>query len=527
MSVYRALAAVLLLVLAQSALAASVLRLGNGMEPESLDPHRADSVSSANILRDLYEGLTSVAPDGRVVPGAAQAWQLSEDGLTYTFDLRRDGRWSNGDPVVAADFVTGLRRSVDPATGSNFSAILAPIENAEAVTAGRLPPDALAVEALDPYTLRIRLAAPAPYVLGILAHASSYPIHEPSLRKWGPAFTRPGHLVTNGAYQLTEWKVQSHIELTRNPHYRDAARVAIDRVLYYPTEDIQSELKRYRAGELDVSYQIPMAQAPWIRRNLADQLRVATYLGVYYYGLNLRRPPFKDNRDLREALALVIDRDLIVERLLHGMAQPALGWVPPGTSGFTPQAPRWATWSREQRLAEARRLYAKAGYSRDRPLEVEIRYNTHEDHRRIAVVIAAMWKQHLGVRTTLFNEEMKVFLNNRKQGKVTQAFRSAWIGDYDDVSTFTDILLSHHGQNDTGWADAEYDALLAQAARSVDPQQRAELLDQAQQRILSEWPIIPIYWYVSKHLVSPRVQGWQDNILDYHYSKDLHLKASP
>lgn len=505
------------------ATAIDVLRIGNGQEPETLDPHRGESVSTANLLRDLYEGLTAVAPDGRVVPGAARGWEIAQGGRVYTFHLRPQARWSNGDPLTADDFVAGLRRSVDPATGSSFAGILAPIVNATAISAGRLPPQALAVSAPDAETLRIHLNAPAPQLLGLLAHPSTFPIHQPSLREWGAAFARPGRLISNGAYRLQDWVVQSRVTLQRNPHYWNDAATQIERVLYLPTEDLSSELKRYRADELDITFQIPLVQAPWIRQHLGDELRLATYLGVYYYGFNLTRAPFKDNRALRQALAMAIDRELIVEKVMNGVAQPAAGWVPPGTAGHVPQAVAWMGWSRERQLAEARHLYAAAGYSAQQPLEIELRYNTHEDHKRIAVVVAAMWKQHLGVRTRLFNEESKVFLNNRRMRKLTQVFRATWIGDYDDVSSFTDILHSAHGQNDTGWADAEYDALLAQAAASADPRQRSTLLAAAEARVLSEWPVIPIYWYVSKHLVKPRVRGWQDNLLDYHYSKDLSL----
>lgn len=502
---------------------ASVLRIGNGQEPETLDPHRGEGVSTANLLRDLYEGLTAIAPDGRVVPGAARGWEIAHGGRVYTFHLRPQARWSNGDPLTAEDFVAGLRRSVAPATGSSFAGILAPIVNATEISAGQLLPQALAVSAPDATTVRIRLKAPAPHLLGLLAHPSTFPIHQPSLRQWGAAFARPGRLVSNGAYRLQDWVVQSRVTLLRNRHYWNDAATQIEQVVYLPTEDLSSELKRYRADELDITFQIPLVQAPWIRQQLGEELRVATYLGVYYYGFNLTRAPFKDNRALRQALAMVIDRELIVGKVMNGLAQPAHAWVPPGTAGHLAQEPAWMRWPRERQLTEARRLYAEAGYSLQRPLEIELRYNTHEDHKRIAVVVAAMWKQHLGVRTRLLNEEAKVFLNNRRARKLTQVFRATWIGDYDDVSSFTDILQSAHGQNDTGWSDAEYDALLARAAASTDPHQRSALLAAAEARVLSEWPVIPIYWYVSKHLVKPRVRGWQDNLLDYRYSKDLRL----
>lgn len=502
-----------------------VLRAGNGPEPETLDPHKAEGVSAANILRDLYEGLTSVSPEGAVIPGAAERWQVSSDGLEYVFHLRADARWSNGDAVTAEDFAAGLRRSADPATASSFSQILSPIVNAGAVTAGKLPPQALGVEALDALTLRIRLKGPAPYFLGLLSHASTYPIHRGSLAQYGAGFARPGKLVSNGAYQLSEWVVQSQVTLTRNPHYWNNAGTVIDKVIYYPTEDINSELKRYRAGELDYTYEIPLVQAKWIRENLGRDLRIATYAGNYYYGFNLTQPPFKDNPKLRAALTLAIDRDVIINKVMNRVALPAYGWVPPGVWNYTPQQPAWAAWPRDQRIAEAKRLYAEAGYSGDHPAEVEIRYNTHEDHKRIAIVIAAMWKQSLGVRAKLVNEEFKVFLNNRKLKRVTQAFRASWVADYDDASAFADILHSTHGQNDSGYNNPRYDALLAQAAAESDVMRRRALLEEAERMVLSDWPVLPIYYYVSKHLVKPYIAGWQDNILDYHYSKDLKILA--
>jgi oligopeptide transport system substrate-binding protein len=501
----------------------NVLRAGNGPEPETLDPHKSEGVSAANILRDLYEGLCSVAPDGRIVPGAAERWSVSADGRVYTFELRTQAKWSNGEPVTAADFVAGLRRSVDPATGSSYSQVLAPIENAEEILARRLPPEALGVDALGEHRLRIRLRAPAPYLLGLLTHATTYPIHRPSLARYGSGFARPGRLVSNGAYRLHDWVVQSQVTLRRNPYYRDNAHTQIDEVVYIPTENQDSELKRYQAGELDYTYEIPLVRAPEIRRQFGPELRIAAYSGTYYYGFNLTRPPFKDNRALRQALSMAVDRELIVRKLMHGVALPAWGWVPPGTWNYTPQRPHWADWPAPRRLAEARRLYAAAGYSEDRPLEVELRYNTHDDHKRIALVIAAMWKQHLGVRTRLVNEEFKVFLNNRKLRAVTEVFRGSWIADYDDASSFADVLHSSNGQNDPGYANPDYDALLAAAARESDPRRRRALLEQAERLMLADVPLLPVYFYVSKHLVKPWVQGWQDNLLDYHYSKDLWL----
>lgn len=500
-----------------------VLHRGNGAEVQTLDPHKAEGVPSANILRDLYEGLTIEAPDGHVIPGAARSWEISDDGRVYTFHIRQDARWSNGDPVTAGDFVYGLRRSVDPDTGSKYSQILAPILNAEAVIGGSKPVESLGVEALDEHTLRITLKAPTPYFLGLLNHSSTYPVHRASVEQHGDRFSRPGKLVSNGAYRLQEWVVQSHVKLVRNPHYWDNGNTTIDTVFYYPIEDQSTELKRYRAGELDITEAIPLQQFRWIRRNLASELVVSPYLGTYYFGYNLTRAPFRNNPKLRRALSMAVNREILVEKITGMGEEPLYSWVHPGIEGYTPARLDYADWPQKKRIAEARRLYAEAGYSRARPLTVEIRYNTSENHKKVAIAIAAMWKQALGVKVRLVNEEWKVFLENRKRKQVTQVFRAGWIGDYNDPYTFMEILRSNHGLNDSGYRNAEYDALLERAAIETDTGKRFALMQQAEALVLRDHPVIPLYAYVSKHLVKPWVGGFTPNILDHHYSKNLRI----
>ena len=507
--------------------ATAMLRIGNGNEPETLDPQRVRGVSASNIVRDLYEGLTTVSSRGEVVAGVAERWEISADGREYRFHLRPRVRWSNGDLLSAEDFVAGLRRSVDPAIASTYAHMLSPIEGAAQVATGEQPPDRLAVQALDAQTLLIRLNVPTPHFLGLLAHPSTFPIHRGSLAKWGGDFARPGRLVGNGAYALADWVPQGQVRLRRNRHYWNDSGTSIDELEFRPSEDANSELKRYRADELDVTYEIPLQQAPWLRQHYGQDLHVSSYLGTYFYGFNCSRPPFKDNPKLRRALTLAVDRQVIVDKVMNGLALPAYSLLPPGLSGYTPQRPEWADWSRERRLAEARRLYAEAGYSEQRPLEVELRYNTHEDHKRIATVVAAMWKQWLGVRTTLLNEEFKVFIQNRNLRKITQLFRAVWIADYDDPTAFTDILHSSHGQNDMAYSNPDYDGLLALAAAEADSERRRQHLAQAEQMLLRDQPLLPIYTYTSKHLVKPWVQGWQDNPLDIHYSKDLRIVGRP
>ena len=439
--------------------------------------------------------------------------------------MRKNAKWSNGDPVTAHDFVFGLRRSADPATASQYSQILAPILHAEDVIAGKQAVENLAVEATSDHVLVITLKAATPYFLGLLNHSSTYPVHAASVKQYGNRFSRPGKMVSNGAYQLSDWVIQSHITLLRNPQYWDNEDTIIDKVIYYPIEDQSTELKRYRAGEIDRTEEIPNKQFKWIKQNLGDELQIAPYLGSYYYGFNLTKPPFKDNLQLRRALSMAIDRKIITEKITGIGEQPSYSWVPPGILGYTSAKLDYADWTQQQREQEAKKLYQEAGYSRSNPLTVEIRYNTSENHKKLAVVIASMWKKVLGVKTSLVNEEWKVFLENRKQKQVTQVFRAGWIGDYNDPYTFAELMHSKHGINDPGYNNPRYDELLKQAAFETDADKRIATLRRAEQILLDDQPIIPIYSYVSKHLIKPYVGNYKPNVLDHNYTKDLYILA--
>jgi len=499
-----------------------ILRRGNGTEPQSLDPHRAEGVPSSNILRDLFEGLVAEAPNGELIPGAAESWEISEDGLTYTFTMRPDGRWSNGDPVTAKDFEFGLRRSVDPETLSRYSSVLAPVRNARAVIAGDLPPEALGVEAPDGRTLVIRLETPTPYLLGLLTHSSCYAVHPSTVQAHGPNWSRVETHVGNGAYRLKEWVVQSHIHLARNPHYWDDANTTIDDVRYYAIENQDAELNRYRADELDITSTIPQKQLRWIRENLAAEFRVTPYLGTYYFGFNVTQPPFAGQPGLRRAFSLAVDRDIIANVVSGAGELPAYSWVPP-VRGYEQQVPEEAGWTQKRREAEARRLYAEAGYSSDDPLKVEVLYNTSDNHKRIAIALAFMWKQVLGVEASLANQEWKVFLETRKRKEETQIYRAGWIGDYEDAYTFAQLLESTNEQNDFGYDSPRYDALLAAASAEPDIARRAGHLQEAERAMLADQPLMPLYFYVTKRMVKPWVQGYEGNIMDHIYTRHLRI----
>ena len=499
-----------------------VFRKNNGTEPGTLDPHRAEGVPASNVLRDLFEGLVMEDPSGRYVPGAAESWTLSQDAKTYTFKMRENGKWSNGDKVTAEDFVYGLRRSVDPATLSNYSSMLYPIKNARDIVLGKMNPEALGVRSDGPKTLIIELEEPTPYFLSLLTHSTTYAAHRPTVERFGAQFTRPGKLVSNGAFKLKEWRVQSHIKLVRSTEYWDNENTVLEEVYYYPLDDTNSSFRRYRAQELDFTETVLAEQLPWIRECLPNDLKISPYFGSYYYGFNNAKPPFKNKPKLRMALSMAVDRNVITDIILGAGQIPAYSLVPP-VKTFKAVPANWAEWTQEQRNQEAQRLYSEAGFSKEKPLEVEILYNTSENHKRVALAVASMWKQALGVKTTLRNQEWKVFLETRRMKQETQVYRAGWIGDYDDPYTFSQLLHSENEMNHPGYSNKEYDGLINLAAIKNAGEERLEILREAERLMLEDMPIIPLYFYVSQHLIKPWVSGLKGNVMDHHYSKYVRI----
>ncbi len=501
----------------------TILLRGAGNEPDSLDPQRARAVESQGILRDLCEGLTTLDRAAEAAPGVARDWTVSTDGRTYTFHLRPNAHWSNGDPVVAADFVAGLQRLVDPATASTYAEVIDGVLNASDIVAGRKPPDSLGVHAEGDATVVIELTSPAAYLPSLLAHPSTCPVHRPTLARHPAELAKPGTMVSNGAFVLRDWVPGSHILITRNRHYWNDAATRLDAVKYLLISDENAELTRYRAGELQITYVVPRGQFDWIQANLAGQLHIAPQLDTYYYGFNLNRAPFKDEPGLRRALSLVIDRDTLVQRVLRVGELPAYGWIPPGVSNYTSQSFDYRHTPMAERLAEARRLYALAGYSAARPLKFELRYNAGEVHNKVAVAVASMWKETLGAEVRLTAVEFKSLLQDIDRGDV-EMFRSSWMGDYNDAYTFAQYFKSNFGINLPRYRSPEYDSLVTAAVAEVAPAKRRELLQSAEAVLLRDHPVIPLYFYVNKHLVKPEVEGWYDNVMNVVYSKDLRLR---
>src|SRR5712671_5032105 len=503
------------------AAAEKVLRIANMAEPETLDPHKTSTVPESNILRNLFEGLMVLDPGGNVASGVAERFSISEDGVTYTFRLRDNAKWSNGEPVTAGDFVYSLRRIEDPRTHSQYAEVLYPIKNAQEVNTGKAALTELGVAALDARTVEITLKAPTPYFLQLLTHTSALPVSEKAVTRFGEEWLKPGVMVSNGAYMLDDVKPNSHIRVVKNPNYWDATKVTIDAVVFDPSEDRAAVLKRYRAGEFDVLRDLPNDQLGWLLQNMPKELHIAPYAGVYFYAFNTTRPPFNDKR-VRTALGMAINREILVEKISAAGELPAYGFVPDGTANYTPRRVAWRTMSQAEREAAAQKLMSESGYGPNKPLRFELAYNTSENHKRIAVALAAMWKK-INVSVDLVNTEFKVHLNNMRIGNF-QMGREGWIVDYNDAQGYLFLLqTSTKQQNFARFSNPEYDRLMDEASLTGDARKRTALLEQAEGILLEELPVIPIYFYVSKNLVSTKVRGWQDNPLDAHYVRDLSL----
>ncbi|MEF2154921.1 peptide ABC transporter substrate-binding protein [Luteimonas sp. FXH3W] len=508
-----------------SGLHAATLQRGNGPEPATLDAHKCQEVACGNILRDLYEGLVTESASGQLIPGTAQSWTVSADGLRWTFHLRPNLRWSNGKPLDAPQIVAGFRRAFTPETAAPFAELFDAVHNAALVTAGRLPVTALGITSPDARTVQFQLDRSA-NLPALLILPIAMPVYLPAVQAHGARFTQPGNLVSNGAYALEAWTPQANLTLVRNAQFHDAAKVRMERVRFHVTEDAAAELQRFAAGDLHLTEVVPPQPLPALRKRFGSQLRISPYIGSFYLGLNLTQAPFKGNPRLRQALSMAVDRDLLTRYVAGLGEQPAFGIVPPGISGYTPAVAWWSVGTTQaQRAARARKLYREAGYSAERPLEIELRYNTSTPHRRLALAVAAMWRDTLGVRAHLRNEEWKVFVNNRKQRVITQVFRGGWIADVPDPRNF----LVGYGQFDnalnwSGLNDPAFTERLARSDRARNEKARLLWLRAAETRLLNQDAVIPLYYYTSKHLVASAVRGFEANALDHHASRWLDLQ---
>jgi len=493
------------------------LQYGNSTEPTSLDPPKTVGTWEDRILGELMIGLTQNDAEGRPVPGMATSWTTSRDGLTWTFHLR-DALWSDGVPVTADDFVYGVRRLMDPATASEYSYLMYVIRNAEAVNSGRMPTSALGVRAIDPHTLEITLEHPAPFLPELAKHQTMYPAPRHAIEKWGDAWSRPEHYVSNGPYKLAEWRFGDHIRLVRNPRYYDADKVCFDEISFYPTADAVSAERRVRRGELDINADIQSNRIAYLRRpdQMPAYVRVATYLGTAYLVFNSRDVPAFRDRRVRIALDMAIDREFITAKLLRGGQLPAYVFVPPGVANYGGASPPvWAGWPLARRQAAARALLAQAGYGPAHPLVIEYKHMNTPDPKLIAPAIQADWKS-VGVQATLAQEDGQIAYQDYRLRDFQAGFTS-WIADYNDATSFLGLLQSKTGaQNYGDYANPAYDALLDRADQEPDAARRAAYLRRAERLMLDDAAVTPIYFFVSKNLVNPRITGWVDNPVNWH-----------
>ena len=501
---------------------AAELRIANSGEPDSLDPHYTSGVWESRILRDMFMGLTTEAADASVIPGAAESWTVSDDGLVYTFKIR-DHVWSDGTDVTAEDFVYSLRRILLPETAAQYASLLYSIKNGKALNEGSLVNiDDFGVKALDERTLEITLEYPAPYFLEQLTHQTAYPVPKHKVEALGDDWIKAGNLVGNGAYVLEEWVPNTHVKLVKDETFYDADSVAIDRVTFYPAEERNAATKQFRADEIDIQFDFASEQIDWLTENMPDETRISPELGIYYYTINTTKPPFDDVR-IRQALGMAIDRTAITDKVLKTGEVPGYSFVPPDAGDYgEPAYVEWKDIPYKERVEQAKALMAEAGYGPDNPLEFQLRYNTSENHKKIAIAVAAMWKQ-LGVQTELFNSEVKVHYNDLQEGNFEIA-RAGWIADYNDPQNFLYLMEGDTGANNyTRFDNADYNELMNQSDAETDPAKRNDLMRQAEAIAMAELPNIPIYYYVSKNLVAQRVEGWVDNTANKHPNRFLSI----
>lgn len=503
-----------------TAASAVTLQLHNGGDPGTLDPHKASGDWENRVIGDYIEGLLTENAKAEAIPGQAESWEISEDGTVYTFKLRDGIQWSDGTPVTAGDFVFAFQRLFNPATAADYAYLQFPIKNSAAINAGEITDlNELGVKAIDDTTLEITLEAPTPFFLDALTHYTAYPVPKHLVEKLGDDWTKVENIVGNGPYLIKEWLPGSYVRSEKNADYYDAANVKIDEVFYHVLEDQAAALNRYRAGEFDILTDFPADQYQWLQDNLPGEAHVVPFLGVYYYVMNQEEgQPLADIR-IREALSTTIVREVIGPDILGTGELPAYGWVPPGTNNYVDSAyaPEWASIPYEDRVAHAKELMTEAGYGPDKPLTLQLRYNTNDNHQRIAVAIAAMWEP-LGVKVELFNAETAVHYDALRAGDF-QVGRAGWLLDYSDPSNTLDLLKTgvdqagtmNWGNNYGRYSNEEFDNLMTQASTELDLAARGELLAQAEKIAMDEFAAIPIYWYVSKDVVSPKISGFEEN----------------
>ncbi len=502
---------------AEAGIKTQTLLVGNAAEPSDLDPDTITVYTDSHIAYSLFEGLTKLdAKTSLAAPDLATSWDISPDGKVYTFHLRPEARWSDGDPVTAADFVYSYHRLLSPAFAGLYSYMLWPIRNAEAFNSGKLSDfSQVGVKALDDHTLQVSLEKPTPYLPAVASHTTWLPVQKKTIEKFGrmdekgTKWTLPGNLVGNGAFTLAEWIPNGRIAVVKNPRYWDAANTRLNRIEFYPFEKPEIEDLNFRSGQLHTTYQLPMAKIAAYRTHVPPDLRIDPVLSTFYFFLNVTRPPF-DNVKLRQALAYGVDRDAISRDVTNGVYGPAHSMTPPNCGGYTSRT------QLEDNFDKARQLMAEAGYPGGTGLPpIEVQCFQAETQLRMTEAIQAMWLKELGVHITISQMETKTLYQNQQTKNFTMAF-SGWIADYADPNTFLGTMVTGCGNNYAGWSNREFDALIDQASNTADNPKRMEMFQKAEAILLGEAPVIPLYFQPNVYAISPAVHGWTTTVVGFH-----------
>jgi len=496
-----------------------VLHRGNNAEPLSLDPHKANGTWENNIIGDMFVGLFTEDPNGEPVPGMAESWEVSEDGLTWTFHLR-EAVWSDGEPVTADDFVFAWRRIADPNTGAQYVSLLFPIAGVAEASRGEADPSTIGVRAIDERTLEISLVNPAPYLTGLLTHYTTFPMPRHVVEAYGDEWIRAENIEVNGAYKLEEWRTNNYVHLVRNESFFDNENSCIDEVYFYPTVDNSAAGRRVRNGELDLNMEFPGQQLDFLRREIPDYVRVHPFMGTVYFSINTTLDEFSD-ASVRNALGMAIDREFIANEILRAGQQPAYSLVPPGMANYTGGVEaEWAQIPVEERRRMARELLEEAGFGPDNPLQFEYSYRATGDNPRVAPVVQNDWNAIADwVQPELIVNDTQIHYDNLRAAAYEIA-DGGWIADYNDPYNF--LFLGEYRSVPMNYArynNPEFDDTLERANQELNPTLRGQLLAEAEQLYIDDMPIIPIVYYVSKALVNPRVTGYENNLVNIHRTR--------
>jgi len=502
-----------------STASAQVLHLGNTGEPQTLDPHRYNLRLEETLLNDLFLGLTTFDAHGRLVPGAAESWDVSADGLVWTFKLRGGLKWSDGTPLTAEDFVYSFRRLQDPKTAASLAYFMYMLKHAPAINSGELPVEALGARAVDPLTLELTLSRPYPYLLERLLYPTAFPVPRHAIAAHGDDWVKPAHWVSNGAYTLHDWQPQAYVSMQRNPNFH--APAVIEEVRYYPVVNEQSAYNRFRNGELHAIGSFPIGEMEHVQDSFADALQISDLLSMMYLVFNTQQPPFDDVR-VRQALSLAVDQAILTDKVLRSGAKPAYSFAPALIEGYDAVELPHRSQARAQRLSQARELLQAAGFDRNNPLRVVLKHVNGVENKKLNLAITGMWKQ-LGVDAVLQQAELRNHFAELRQGDFEVAW-AGWIGENNPEHYLT-LLQSDIGNVNYGrFKSAAFDAILRDAQTVASLTQRNQRLREAEALVVDEYAVVPLYTSAVRRLVSPQLDGWYPNLRDVHQVRYLRLR---